>query len=145
MFHSPLVKDPFASFWNMRRELDRVFGDAEFEPGAGDGEFAPPVEVESDDHGLTLHADIPGADPEKVSVTVERNVLTIAGERAAPTPDGATTHRSERRYGKFFRSCQLSEDYDTESIEASCKDGVLSVHIPRRAAAKPRQISVRAA
>lgn len=145
MFDSPSVRDPFAPFWDLRRELDRVFGAPDVEPAAGNhSEFVPPVEVESDDHGLTLYAEIPGVDPDKVAVTVERNVLTIAGERGAPSPNEATTHRSERRYGKFFRSCQLSDDYDTEAIEAICRNGVLSVRVPRRAAAKPRQISVRA-
>jgi len=146
MFNSPSVRDPFSPFWDLRRELDRVFGAPELDASVGNGgEFAPSVEVESDDHGLTLYAELPGVAPEKVAVTVERNVLTIAGERTAASPSEATPHRSERRYGKFFRSYQLSDDYDTEAIEANCKNGVLTVHVPRRAAAKPRQISVRTA
>jgi HSP20 family protein len=146
MFNSPSVRDPFSPFWDLRRELDRFFGapDVDFSAGNG-GEFAPSVEVESDDHGLTMYAEIPGVDPEKVSVTVERNVLTITGERAACGPSDATAHRSERRYGKFFRSYQLSDEYDTQKIEASCKNGILTVYVPRRAEAKPRQISVRTA
>lgn len=146
MFNSPTVRDPFVPFWDLRRELDRFFGAPEFEPSVGNGgEFGPSVEVESNEHGLTLFAEVPGVDPDKVEVTVERNVLTIAGERTPNGSSEATTHRSERRYGKFFRSYQLSDEYDTEAIEANCKNGVLTVHVPRRAEAKPRQISVRTA
>jgi len=146
MFNSPSVKDPFSPFWDLRRELDRFFGAPEVDLNVGNGgEFNPSVEVESDDHGLTLYAEVPGVDPDKVTVTVERNVLTIAGERLAASSSEATAHRSERRYGKFFRSYQLSDEYDTEKIEAGCKNGILTVHVPRRAEAKPRQISVRTA
>lgn len=146
MFNSPSARDPFSPFWDLRRELDRLFSASDVDLGAGNGgEFAPAVEVDSDEQGMTLYAEIPGVEPDKVSVTVERNVLTIAGERAAASSSEATTHRSERRYGKFYRSYQLSEEYDTEAIEATCKNGILTVHVPRRAEAKPRQISVRTA
>jgi len=146
MFNSPSVRDPFSPFWDLRRELDRFFGAPEVDLNLGNGgEFSPSVEVESDEQGLTLHAEVPGVDPDKVSVTVERNVVTIAGERTVASASDATTHRSERRYGKFFRSYQLSDEYDTAGIEASHKNGVLTVRVPRRAEAKPRQISVRTA
>ena len=104
----------------------------------------PPVNVFRDQNGdVVLRAELPGLSPEEISVTVEQRRLTISGERK---PDSAENgyHRRERPYGKFSRSFQLPADLDLEHATAKFHQGVMTLHVPQAAAAKPRQISVQA-
>lgn len=106
--------------------------------------FSPRVDiVEASDH-YRIEVDLPGVDAKEVSVTVEHNVLSIAGERKVETEDKREGYtRYERRHGSFCRSFQLPEDVDVEHISATGKNGVLTVQVPKAAKAKPRAIEVK--
>ena len=86
-----------------------------------------------------------GVSPEQISIESHGRTLTISGKRVVGTPAGGSFHRREREAGEFSRSLQLPDDLDPLRAEASCKHGILTVRIPKKEEAKPRQITVKAA
>ena len=106
--------------------------------------WAPAVDIYETENELVLQADLPEVDPKNVDVRVENQTLTIAGERNfEQKPSGSKGyHRIERSYGKFVRSFAVPATFDTEKIAAAYKNGVLTVTLPKKEAAKPRQIKV---
>jgi HSP20 family protein len=108
--------------------------------------WAPTVDIFETENELVLKADIPDVDLNDIDVRVENQTLTIAGERKFEAPaehnGNKGYHRIERSYGKFVRSFAVPNTFDTEKIAAAYKNGVLSVSLPKKEAAKPRQIKV---
>jgi HSP20 family protein len=131
--------DPFRELLSMEDELERALG------RSGDRQaWAPTMDVrETDDH-FEVAVDLPGLEPEDVSVTFEDGVLAISGKREISTErSGDTYHRIERSYGSFARSLRLPRTADGEKIEASFDKGVLTVTVPKAEIAKPRTIEVK--
>ena len=107
--------------------------------------WAPPVDIYETENELVLKADVPDVDMKDIDVRVENQTLTIAGERKFEKQDNvAGYHRIERSYGNFIRSFAVPNSFDTDKISASFKNGVLSVSLPKKEAAKPRQVKVEA-
>ena len=94
------------------------------------------------DGELVLRFDVPGVDPEKIDVTVDRGVLTVSATREETRTEGESPVVRERLFGSFRRSVRLAENLDADAIEASNNDGVLEIRIPVREEAKPRKIEV---
>jgi HSP20 family protein len=94
------------------------------------------------DGEVVLRFDVPGVDPEKIDVTVDRGVLTISATREETKTEGDKPVVRERYYGNVTRRVRLSDNLDAEQIEASNSNGVLEIHIPVREEAKPRKIEV---
>ena len=93
---------------------------------------------------MTIFAEIPGLTKENVSITMENNVLTISGERKFEKDvEKENFHRIERTYGSFSRSFSLPANVATQKADASFKDGVLTVTLPKTDEAKPRQIAIK--
>jgi HSP20 family protein len=106
----------------------------------------PPINIFRNASGdAVVRAELPGVKPENLSLTVERRRLTLSGERTSEGPENGGYHRRERAWGKFSRSIELPADLDVERAEATFRNGVLTLRIPRAEAAKPRQITVHAA
>jgi HSP20 family protein len=106
----------------------------------------PPVNIFRNANGdAVIRAELPGVKPEQLSVTVERRRLTLSGERAPEAAGNGGYHRRERASGKFSRSMELPADLDVDRADATFRGGVMTLHIPRAEAAKPRQITVKAA
>ncbi|KAA6214630.1 Hsp20/alpha crystallin family protein [Streptomyces albofaciens JCM 4342] len=124
--------DPF-------REIDRltqqVFGTAA-RPAA------LPMDAYRSGDEFVIHFDLPGVDPESIDLDIERNVLTVRAERAAAAPEGAEMIASERTTGKFSRQLFLGETLDSERVDASYENGVLTLRIPVAEQAKPRKIQI---
>ena len=106
--------------------------------------WAPPVDIyESDDHALVLKAELPDVKREDISITVENNVLTLRAERRLDNTIARDRfQRLERQYGAFNRSFTLPTTVDAAAINASYKDGVLTIRLPQREDAKPKQITI---
>jgi HSP20 family protein len=138
--------DPVAGLQNLQRELERVldkpFG-IDLGP-SGRGVF-PPVNVFADRDGYVVKLEVPGIAPENVSIEAEGRTLTVSGKREIAPPTEGSFHRRERGAGEFSRSLQLPADLDLPRAEASYKHGILTVRIPKREEAKPRQITIKAA
>lgn len=104
----------------------------------------PAVDVFEDSSGITLLADMPGVPREQLELKVEGESLLIEGGVQPPTPDGLEAIYAELRVPRYRRSFTLSRELDTARIEATLKDGVLMLRIPKQAHAQPRRIAVTA-
>jgi len=127
---------PFNEMARLQQDLDALFGGAAAPNGhervAG---FTPAVDVVEDDQKFELYADLPGVKQEDLDIQVEKDVLTIKGERKLE-------RKGERVAGAFSRAFTLPKHVDVEKIAASLKDGVLTLTLPKRPEAQPRQIKV---
>jgi len=106
--------------------------------------WVPPVDIyQTGDQELVLSAELPDMSRENIDITVENFVLTIKGEKKfAGEVKEEQFHHVERRYGKFSRSFTLPQTVDAGKVSAEYKNGVLTVRLPLREEAKPRQIKV---
>ena len=124
------------------RDFDRIVRRA-FSNGASRAfTSAMPMDTVRRDGELVLSFDVPGVDPEKIDVTVDRGVLTVSATREETRTEGESPVVRERLFGSFTRRVRLSDNLDADAIEASNHDGVLEIRIPVREEAKPRKITV---
>ena len=140
--------DPFRELSTMQDRINRIFGDAYTRRYDDDltqrGEWFPPVDIyENGNDEIVLKAELPGLQREDIELRVENNTLTLRGERKRESDiKQEQYHRVERSYGAFSRSFSLPSRIDTENVRAEFKEGVLSIKLPVKAEAKPRQIEV---
>jgi HSP20 family protein len=141
--------DPFREVAQLQDRLNRVVSESYGRSGADEGfmstgEWVPPVDIYADgDHELVLKAELPEMTLDDIDVSVDNGALTIKGEKKFTnglTPD--QFHRIERRYGTFSRSFSLPQTVDPHKVAAEYKQGVLTVRLPLREEARPRQIKV---
>lgn len=142
--------DPFKELDDLQSRLSTVLGRAQVrKEGSKDeamtvAEWAPLVDIVEDESEYLIKAELPEVSKENVKVTVQDDVLTITGERRHEKEEhGKRYHRVERAYGSFARSFALPEDADGDKVAAEFKDGVLKVHLPKSAKAKPKSIDVK--
>lgn len=111
----------------------------------GESAWTPRVDVREEAERFVISADLPGVDPSTIEVQMEKNVLTLKGQRSAETlPEGARLTRSERRHGAFDRRFVLPDGADAEGIVAHGRNGVLDIVIPKKAQSAPRRIAINA-
>ncbi|HTL67327.1 MAG TPA: Hsp20/alpha crystallin family protein [Lacunisphaera sp.] len=140
--------------WNTFRKLEdvhhRLAGLFERTPFRRDREesmaesaWAPLVDIEENEKGYEVRAELPALKRDDIKVSVEGGVLVIAGERKQEEgKKGKRYHRVERSYGSFVRSFSLPDDADAAQISAAYRDGILAVSIPKSEQARPRAIEV---
>ncbi len=124
--------------------LNRMFDDFFGSEPTTSGGWTPAVDIyDTDTKDAVVKVELPGLKREDIKVTLENNVLTIEGERAFDRDVNRDRyHRLERSYGSFRRSFTLPQAVDAEHVQASYEDGVLTLTLPRRDEARPRQIPV---
>jgi len=103
----------------------------------------PPVNVFEGAEGITLEADMPGVSKDRLQLRVDKESLLIVGDVHVAMPEGMEALYADVGATRFSRSFALSRELDTEKIDASIKDGVLSLRIPKRSEVKSRKIKVR--
>jgi HSP20 family protein len=104
--------------------------------------FTPRVDIFENDHELTVYADMPGVRAEDVNLRYENGELVLHGRFQAPQRKGTFLLR-EYDEGDYYRVFQISEAIDSNKIEATCKNGVLTIHLPKAESARPKQVAVR--
>jgi HSP20 family protein len=105
--------------------------------------WAPAVDIFENEQELVVKADLPDVDPKDLDIRVENNLLTIRGERKFAKKTGEGNYlRVERSYGAFARSFSLANTVNSEAIKADYQNGVLTLSVPKREEAKPKQIKV---
>ena len=140
--------DPFRDLASMQDRINRIFGEAYLHNSDDDvlnrGDWRPPVDIyENDQHEIVLRAELPGLKREDLDIRVENNTLTLRGERKHDAEvKQESYHRVERAYGAFSRSFSLPTTVNPEGVTATFADGVLTITLPMREEAKPRQIQV---
>jgi HSP20 family molecular chaperone IbpA len=107
--------------------------------------FVPRVDIYETENSVVLLADMPGVDESSVDITLEKNILTINGYADPQAPVNFEPAYAEYRVGNFERTFALSDEVDREQIEATVKNGVLRLVMPKAEAAKTRKIAVKAA
>ena len=128
----------------IRSEMNRLFDSNQrgrYRPAPG----YPALNVWTSEEGLVVTAELAGVDVDDIDISVVNETLTLSGARQ---PDGVGEdvkyHRRERGHGKFTRALQLPYPVDSEKVEASFKNGVLHITLPRAEADKPRKIEIKA-
>ncbi len=107
------------------------------------GNFIPPVDIYEDAQSQPLRLEVPGIPRRDLEINLENQTLTVKGERKFPeNAKEENFHRIERRYGSFTRTFSLPSSVDTRSVQANYDNGVLSIALPKREAAKPKQVKI---
>ena len=130
---------------NFQDQLNRIFNDAFARTGEESNltTWAPAVDIHESEHELTVKADLPGVDPKDLDIRVENNILTIRGERKFEKKVNEDNYlRVELAYGSFSRSFSLANTVNSDAIKADYQNGVLTLVVPKREEAKPKQIRV---
>lgn len=131
---------PIDRLFALQRELERTFNGGE---SADTGLFVPPMDVVESEHELQARLEIPGVSEDQIDIRVEDNMLTVAGEKQMEQVDERAGYRLvERRYGRFARSFTLPRGVDAGNVSATYDNGVLTVHLPKTEASKPRRVQV---
>jgi len=141
--------DPFSELRRIQRQMDRMFDDSYRIEGSKSGDtqlattsgstgpislrdWRPVIDVREGEKQMTIHAELPGVPKENVSIDLNDDILTISGSRNhEKKEDKETYHLVERSYGSFSRSMRLPKGNDPSKINASFKDGVLEVSVPK--------------
>ena len=139
-------ESPFEELERMQRRMDWLTGSLSRglfgEPAAG---VFPLMNVTEDDGNFYVRAELPGLKPDELNISVTGDTLSLSGERKIPGEDeSARYHRREREAGKFSRIVTLPSQVDTGKVDARCADGILTVTLPKAAASKPKQITIKA-
>lgn len=132
----PFRREPMGDEW-----LDRLW--PEWLGRAGD-EFSPTTNLYEKDGEYHLTAELPGIKKDDISISIDRNVLTLTGKKESEKEEtGKNYYMKESRYGSFSRSFRLPEEVDEDKVDATLEDGVLIVTIPAKAGAKSRKIKIK--
>ena len=136
--------------WSPFRDLDTFFDRFAREPFLSrsvleaDAQWRPAASIVESKKEFTIRADLPAVERKDIEINVENGVLTIKGERRyEKAGDDEKEHRRETFHGVFTRSFALPDNVDESRISAESKDGVLTVHLPKTAAEKPRTLSIK--
>jgi HSP20 family protein len=137
--------EPSRGATTLQQQLNRVIADM-LERGGDESNltpWAPAVDIFETEHELVVQADLPDVNPQDLDIRVENNILTIRGERKFEKKVNEENYlRVERAYGSFSRSFSLANSVKSDAIKADYQNGVLTLSIPKREEAKPKQIKV---
>jgi len=137
--YDPLANFP-ATFRNFEDAVARMLNEPR-----GARPWSPSVDIFETENELILKADLPEVKLEDIEVRVENQTLTLKGERKFEKDESTRGyHRIERNYGTFVRSFSVPASVDAERVAAEYKNGVLTVTLPKKEAAKPRQVKIEA-
>ena len=136
--YSPFnTTEPFPGLTAFQDTMNRLFTEPNGRP------WVPPVDIVENENELIVKADVPDVKFEDIDVQIENGTLTVRGERKVEkTSDKSGWHRMERSYGSFERAFTLPETIDPEHVKADYKNGTLTVTLPKKELAKPRQVKV---
>ncbi len=141
------VWNPFQEFENLLERYNRGGGRLSRgnEADMTFADWAPSVDIEEAEDKYLIKADLPGVEKKDIDVKLENGVLSIRGEKYAEKESGKDTrqHRRERFHGTFARSFTLPEAVQADAVDATYRDGVLTLHIPKKEEAKPRSIDIK--
>ncbi len=146
----PILAEPFRELENMRREMDRIWGNffSETPMRRGEalewGEWFPEFDLSETKNELIVKAEVPGINPKDVSISLVDNMLTIKGEKKQEKEEKEENyHLLERSYGSFTRSVRLPQEVQSDKITAAYKNGLLKVTLPKSEEAKTKEIKIK--
>lgn len=137
--------DILGELTHMQEEMNRYFDDffGENRRGLAEGAWLPAVDVSETESQLVVRAELPGMSQDEIEINLQENVLTLKGEKKQEIKEEKENyHRIERSYGSFSRSLTLSSGVTADNINATFKDGVLEIVLPKTEEAKPKKIAI---
>ncbi len=140
---------PFKDVEKTRSEMDRLldiflFGRPKMGGAIGEEEWQPPIDVAETENELVVNVEIPGVDPEEIDVSLSGDTLLIRGEKKQETEEkGEDYHLLERNYGTFIRSIDLPAEVQSDKINASYKNGVLTIVLPKSERTQKKEIKIK--
>ena len=135
----------FDDLRRVQHDMNELFGRGTWPAGirsVARGTY-PPINIGSTGEGVEVYLFASGLDPKTLDISIQQNLLTVAGERKVEAPENVEYYRRERFSGSFRRVISLPEDVDPDKVEARYTDGILRILIQRREASRPRQIKVK--
>jgi HSP20 family protein len=140
-------QDPWSLMPRLQDEINRLFGNAQqSDSSSATATWIPPVDIHEYADRFEFYVDAPGVNPDKIDLTLEGGVLTLSGERFEQARNGQGEEpqycRIERSQGHFYRRFVLPDTVDSDKVNATGKNGVLTVTIPKQAKAMPRRIQI---
>jgi HSP20 family protein len=142
--------EPWSVVSQLQNEINRVFGNlSDTDSNSATSEWSPAVDVREYSDRFQLLLDVPGVEPKDVEITLDNGVLTVSGNRTEEKAVGSNgaeqpqQQRLERRLGRFYRRFILPDTADAENVNASGRNGVLEIQIPKQPKAQPRRIAVK--
>jgi HSP20 family protein len=138
-------EQPFRGAATLQEQINRIFGEGVGHAGEESNltPWAPAVDIYETQNELVVKADLPDVNPQDLDIRVENNILTIRGERKFESKVNEDNYlRIERAYGSFSRSFSLANSVKSDAIKADYQNGVLTLSLPKREEAKPKQIKV---
>lgn len=134
---------PLQELESVNRQLSHLLDDSHFSPSAEAGQWVPTVDIRETDDALLVQAELAGIEKKDIHLEVRDSVLIISGERRYEKDvKEENVHRVERAYGKFSRSFSLPNNIDADKVEASMKNGILEIRLPKCESAKPKAIAI---
>lgn len=135
--------EPFRELASLQSDMSRLMGNLLEGNGRSGQSWVPPLDVWETESELVYAFDLPGIPEDRISVEVQDGTLTVSAERSREQEEsGDRVFRFERRYGSFTRAVGLPQGIDESRIAASCRDGVLEIHVPKPEEQKPRKIQL---
>ena len=137
-------RNPWQDLEAIQHRLSDIFGDSPAATSQDSEQWIPAVDIRETEDALHMYAELPGIDKKDVALEVKDGVITISGERRYEKDvNEENVHRIERAYGRFTRSFSLPRNVNADAVEASMKDGVLHVRLPKLDSAKPKAITIK--
>ena len=144
----PALRSPLRELDRMRREMDRLWESVTGEhfPSTFDYDWVPSLDLSDSGERLVAEVEVPGMDPKDIDISVAGDVLTISGEKKREREEKEQAyHLVERAYGKFSRSIRLPAGVNPDRVEASYKNGILTISLEKAEQSKTKRIEVKAA
>jgi HSP20 family protein len=148
-----LVKyEPYSLLDQFQKELNRLWSSDPYHSELEGDDYSniatshwrPAVDIKEEENQFVIQADVPGIDPKDIEITMEGGVLTIKGERTSEKEEEKEGYRRvERAHGTFYRRFALPDTANADKIEATGKDGVLEIVLPKHEKVQPRRITVK--
>jgi len=142
------LADPFRELEGLQREMNRLFDFSLMRSPMGDatllgGQWAPAIDVYDSKDNILVKAELPGLTKDEIEVSVHDNNLIIKGEKKKDTEvKEEDYYKTERFYGSFYRTVLLPTAVEADKVVAKYEDGVLSLILPKKEEAKPKQITI---
>jgi HSP20 family protein len=137
-------RDPFQEMTTLRDAMNQLLAESFVRSRGWAGSSQIPLDLYETENEYVAKLEVPGLKPDNFEITMQQNVLLIKGHTQAEQQEGVRYHVQEQRFGDFNRTIQFPTPVDAEKIQASLADGILTIHVPKAEAAKPKRITIKA-
>lgn len=136
-------RNPFYEMTTLRDAMNQLLAESVVRPRGWTGASQVPLNLYETEHEYVARLSVPGLKPDNFEITMQQNVLLIRGHIQTEQQEGVRYHVLEQHFGEFARTIQFPTPIDTDKIQASLADGILTIRAPKIEAARPRRITIK--